>query len=176
MRSRLSLNAEVLPINLWVLSTLEDLAQKAAVWAKRYGLGLIALPEFRSLKSGKEADIDADGEGDEKKVPKEADEEVGEALVVAYLVMGCVTSPPAVKRSSAKHSHSHSYGGPFPGARIHEDTNEIELEECRKKEMERLHKIGIYVPGVEITVDKMVATVWLEDLEIEYINKVFENR
>ncbi|PNY22166.1 Pre-mRNA 3'-end-processing endonuclease polyadenylation factor [Tolypocladium capitatum] len=150
----------------------------------------MTLPEIRNLKSGKEADADADAEGGETKVPEEADEEVG-ALVVVYLAMGCVTvryrthgkielewegnmfndsiadsimgvllnvenSPAAVKRFSAKHSHSHSYGGP-----------ETELEERRKKEMERLHKIGLPVPGVTITVDMMVATVWLEDLEIE---------
>ncbi|PNY24129.1 Endoribonuclease YSH1 [Tolypocladium capitatum] len=58
-----------------------------------------------------------------------------------------------------------------------EDTNsEAELEERRKKEIERLHKIGIPVPGVNIKVDKMVATVWLEDLEIECNNKVFADR
>lgn len=55
-----------------------------------------------------------------------------------------------------------------------EDTNsEAELEERRKKEIERLHKIGIPVPGVNITVDKFVATVWLEDLEIGCNNKMF---
>lgn len=46
----------------------------------------------------------------------------------------------------------------------------------KDKEIERLHKMGIPVPGVLITVDKMVATVWLEDLEVECNNKVFADR
>jgi cleavage and polyadenylation specificity factor subunit 3 len=34
-------------------------------------------------------------------------------------------------------------------------------------ELERLHKAGIPVPGLEIKVDKIVAKVWLETLEVE---------
>ncbi|KAI6778787.1 Endoribonuclease-like protein [Emericellopsis cladophorae] len=48
--------------------------------------------------------------------------------------------------------------------------------ERHQKEIERLHKIGIPVPGVSITVDKMSAKVWLEDLEVECNNKVFADR
>lgn len=51
-----------------------------------------------------------------------------------------------------------------------------ELEILQNKEIERLHKIGIPVPGVEIQVDKMVAKVWLEDLEVECANRVFGDR
>lgn len=51
-----------------------------------------------------------------------------------------------------------------------------ELEALQKQELERLHKIGIPVPGVEIKVDKMVAKVWLEDLEVECANRVFGDR
>lgn len=51
-----------------------------------------------------------------------------------------------------------------------------DTEDRQKKEIERLHKIGIPVPGVKITVDKLVATVWLEDLEVESSNKVFADR
>ncbi|TVY27639.1 Endoribonuclease [Lachnellula hyalina] len=46
----------------------------------------------------------------------------------------------------------------------------------QREELERLHKIGIPVPGVEIKVDKMVAKVWLEDLEVECTNRVFGDR
>lgn len=35
------------------------------------------------------------------------------------------------------------------------------------EELERLHSIGIPVPGVEIRVDHHVAKVWLENLEVE---------
>lgn len=34
-------------------------------------------------------------------------------------------------------------------------------------ELERLHRAGIPVPGLEIKVDKIVAKVWLETLEVE---------
>ena len=56
------------------------------------------------------------------------------------------------------------------------EAKEEELQAKRAKEIERLHKIGIPVPGVCITVDKMRATVWLEDLEVECNNKVFADR
>ncbi|QUC23795.1 uncharacterized protein UV8b_08036 [Ustilaginoidea virens] len=49
-------------------------------------------------------------------------------------------------------------------------------EERQRKEIERLHKLGIPVPGISIKVDKMVATVWLEDLDVQCSNKVFADR
>jgi cleavage and polyadenylation specificity factor subunit 3 len=58
-----------------------------------------------------------------------------------------------------------------------DDEEEERLLELRQKtELERLHKIGIPVPGVTITVDKMVATVWLESLDVECNQKVFADR
>jgi cleavage and polyadenylation specificity factor subunit 3 len=57
-----------------------------------------------------------------------------------------------------------------------QENDESELEEQQKEELERLHKIGIPVPGVEIKVDKWVAKVWLEDLEIECANRAFSDR
>ncbi|CAM1504181.1 Fc.00g017720.m01.CDS01 [Cosmosporella sp. VM-42] len=57
-----------------------------------------------------------------------------------------------------------------------EDGDDTELEQRQQNEIERLHKIGIPVPGVSIKVDKMHATVWLEDLEVECNNKVFADR
>ena len=56
------------------------------------------------------------------------------------------------------------------------EVEQRELEALQQREVERLHKIGIPVPGVEITVDKMVAKVWLEDLEVECANRVFGDR
>lgn len=49
-------------------------------------------------------------------------------------------------------------------------------EERETKEIERLHKLGIPVPGVKVGVDKMSASIWLEDLEVESNNKVFADR
>ncbi|KAI1381630.1 beta-lactamase-like protein [Hypoxylon crocopeplum] len=50
------------------------------------------------------------------------------------------------------------------------------LELRQKAELERLHMIGIPVPGVSVKVDKMVATVWLEDLDVECSHKAFGDR
>lgn len=50
------------------------------------------------------------------------------------------------------------------------------LKEKQERELQRLHKLGIPVPGVRIRVDKMEARVWLEDLEVECGNKVFADR
>jgi cleavage and polyadenylation specificity factor subunit 3 len=57
-----------------------------------------------------------------------------------------------------------------------EEAEEKKLVARRHAELERLHKLGIPVPGVSIKVDKMEATVWLEDLEVECKNKVFADR
>lgn len=68
-----------------------------------------------------------------------------------------------------------------PKARKEEQNGDSEAMDTsedgeKNKEIERLHKMGIPVPGVQITVDKMAATVWLEDLEVECNNKVFADR
>ncbi|KAJ4237369.1 endoribonuclease ysh1, variant 2 [Fusarium solani] len=150
----------------------------------------------------------------------------GIADSVMAVLFSVESSPAAVKRSSAKHSHSHE----LPAANPHhsatpeerlerllwfleaqfgqdnvapvatpklpptpkeeapegkvkdedameEDGDEdSQLEERQRKEIERLHKIGIPVPGVSIKVDRLTATVWLEDLEVECNNKVFADR
>ncbi|KAF4907437.1 Endoribonuclease YSH1 [Colletotrichum viniferum] len=57
-----------------------------------------------------------------------------------------------------------------------EAEQEKKLAARRKAEIERLHKIGIPVPGVKVKVDKMEAVVWLEDLEVECSHKAFADR
>lgn len=66
--------------------------------------------------------------------------------------------------------------GDEDGASEGSEEEERELEALQRREIERLHKIGIPVPGVEIKVDKNVAKVWLEDLEIECSNRMFAER
>jgi cleavage and polyadenylation specificity factor subunit 3 len=71
---------------------------------------------------------------------------------------------------------------PRPPTKASEDAeseaSEDELEALQRHEIERLHKIGIPVPGVEIKFDKFVAKVWLENLEIECSppSKIIEHR
>ncbi|CAI4211578.1 unnamed protein product [Parascedosporium putredinis] len=50
------------------------------------------------------------------------------------------------------------------------------LDARRAAELDRLHKNGIPVPGVEIRLDKLTAKVWLEDLEVECSSRVFADR
>lgn len=57
-----------------------------------------------------------------------------------------------------------------------EGESETQLEARKKAELERLHRIGIPVPGVAIKVDKMNAKVWLENLEVESNHKAFGDR
>jgi cleavage and polyadenylation specificity factor subunit 3 len=66
--------------------------------------------------------------------------------------------------------------GDDDGDEVKKEEDEDGLQARRDEEIRRLHKIGIPVPGVCITVDKMVATVWLEDLGVECNNKVFADR
>ncbi|KAL8687348.1 MAG: hypothetical protein Q9218_006454 [Villophora microphyllina] len=48
-----------------------------------------------------------------------------------------------------------------------DEEEDIDIEDLEAEEMERLHSVGIPVPGVEIAVEKHVAKVWLETLEVE---------
>jgi cleavage and polyadenylation specificity factor subunit 3 len=54
--------------------------------------------------------------------------------------------------------------------------SEGDIKELQDNELDRLHMLGIPVPGIEVKVDKMVAQIWLEDLEVECTNKIFGDR
>ena len=56
------------------------------------------------------------------------------------------------------------------------EITEDDMKELEAEEIERLHSIGIPVPGVEIRVDKYVAKVWLERLEVECTNATLKAR
>lgn len=59
---------------------------------------------------------------------------------------------------------------------LEEEADEDDLEDLEAEEIERLHCIGIPVPGVEIRVDKQVVQVWLETLEVECASNVLKER
>ena len=59
---------------------------------------------------------------------------------------------------------------------ISPEDEEADLLDYEAEEIERLHSIGIPVPGVEIKVDKHVAKVWLETLEVECQYGVLRDR
>ncbi|KAF4553498.1 Endoribonuclease ysh-1-like protein [Elsinoe fawcettii] len=43
-------------------------------------------------------------------------------------------------------------------------------------ELDRLHSLGIPVPGLEVKVERLVAKVWLENLEVECATRSFKDR
>ncbi|PQE16863.1 hypothetical protein CJF30_00003576 [Rutstroemia sp. NJR-2017a BBW] len=129
----------------------------------------------------------------------------GIADAIMAVLFSVESSPAAVKQSSSKHTHSHTHtqtrnlhANLSPTERLERLFMFLEAqfgsdnltpiaeprnssapdadEEYKKNELERLHKIGIPVPGVEIRVDKMMARVWLEDLEVECANRVLGER
>ncbi|RDA93205.1 hypothetical protein CP533_3173 [Ophiocordyceps camponoti-saundersi (nom. inval.)] len=57
-----------------------------------------------------------------------------------------------------------------------EDEDDDDDDDDEKAELARLHALGIPVPGIRISVDRLVATVWLEKLDVECGNKVFADR
>ena len=57
-----------------------------------------------------------------------------------------------------------------------EDEADEDVEDLEAEEIERLHGIGIPVPGVEIKLDKQVVKVWLETLEVECASNVLRER
>lgn len=69
-------------------------------------------------------------------------------------------------------------GGGVDGVKMeeNEEIGEDEMKDLQAEELERLHAVGIPVPGVEIKVDKNVAKVWLETLEVECANGVLRDR
>ena len=57
-----------------------------------------------------------------------------------------------------------------------EELDEERIADLETAELARLQALGIPVPGIEIKVDKHVARVWLEDLEVECANAVMRDR
>ena len=71
---------------------------------------------------------------------------------------------------------TNKHEGGADGASEGSEDEERELDALHQREIQRLLKIGIPVPGVEIRVDKNTAKVWLEDLEIECPNRMLAER
>jgi cleavage and polyadenylation specificity factor subunit 3 len=86
--------------------------------------------------------------------------------------------PPVEQQPKKQESKKDDGEGSDASMELSDDEEEEErrLRERQQVELERLHRLGIPVPGVAIKVDKMEATVWLEDLEVECKNKVFADR
>lgn len=59
---------------------------------------------------------------------------------------------------------------------VNEELSEAEIEEMEASELDRLHGLGIPFPGIEIKVDKHVARIWLETLEVECTYPVLRDR
>jgi len=55
-------------------------------------------------------------------------------------------------------------------------TSAVALNADELAELSRLHALGLPVPGICIRVDKLAATVWLEDLSVECGHAVLRDR
>ena len=65
---------------------------------------------------------------------------------------------------------------PMPNGNADDTNDDTAHEKAIANELARLHDLGIPVPGLEIKVDKMVARLWLERLEVECGNKSLGDR
>ena len=63
-----------------------------------------------------------------------------------------------------------------PGSGESQEDEVGDVAELAAEELDRLHRLGIPVPGLEIQVDKYIAKVWLETLEVECSYAVLRDR
>ncbi len=86
--------------------------------------------------------------------------------------------PITVPRNSTSSSEPSATNGTHASAdgAASTDTTADELSAEDKQEVKRLLHLGIPVPGIEIQVDKWVAKVWLEDLDVECANNPLRAR
>lgn len=78
-----------------------------------------------------------------------------------------------------KVSHQPDTKGPAAGDQEIKDEQsdeEVDIESTQAAERARLAAMGIPVPGLEIRVDKNVAKLWLEHLDVECANAVLRDR
>lgn len=87
-----------------------------------------------------------------------------------------ITKPRLVSGKQFKPMKSESNANGIKHEPSDDETDEDELAEREEAELERLYGVGIPVPGVEIRVDKFVARVWLEMLDVECASTVFGAR
>jgi cleavage and polyadenylation specificity factor subunit 3 len=64
----------------------------------------------------------------------------------------------------------------LPEGAVADMEDSVAVEKAQAVELARLHGLGIPVPGLDITVDKSVAKVWLESLEVECTNRSLGER
>jgi cleavage and polyadenylation specificity factor subunit 3 len=64
----------------------------------------------------------------------------------------------------------------LPEGTVADKEDTVAVEKAQAAELARLHALGIPVPGLLITVDKSVAKVWLEGLEVECANRSLGER
>lgn len=103
----------------------------------------------------------------------DADERLGRLLMMLEAQFGSEISPIEKPRVPADLAIGNTEGDEGTKA---EDINEERIADIESAELDRLHARGIPIPGLEIKVDKHVARVWLENLEVECANAVLRDR
>jgi len=88
-------------------------------------------------------------------------------------------TPISKPRLATTHKDETKSNGEAPAVEGDEGSD-VEAEKARAQaeaaELERLHALGIPVPGLEIKVDKSVALVWLENMEVECSTRSLADR
>ena len=80
----------------------------------------------------------------------------------------------ALNPSNPANTTTNTNGTDTPDAMDTAAATELSAED--KAELNRLHNLGVPVPGVEIKFDRFVARVWLEGLEVECANNALRAR
>ncbi|KAJ5286616.1 Endoribonuclease ysh1 [Penicillium angulare] len=100
----------------------------------------------------------------------DADDRLSRLLMMLEMQFGSEISPIERPRIPADLAT-----GPTDGEQPTE-LDEERVADIESAELERLHALGIPVPGIEIKVDKHVARVWLENLEVECASAILRDR
>ena len=82
-------------------------------------------------------------------------------------------TPPAAKTANEKSNSQPEHKDKLINGK---DDETATMSEQELAEIARLQSMGIPVPGIEIRVDKHVAHIWLEMLEVECSNNVLRDR
>ncbi|KMU72595.1 endoribonuclease ysh1 [Coccidioides immitis] len=90
-----------------------------------------------------------------------------------------ITRPAANAKANGTAGIKAESSAPTPDSEVKQDEPELDeedLDDLEEAELVRLQALGIPVPGIEIKVDKHVARVWLETLEVECSYPVLRDR
>ncbi|TPR11290.1 Sin3 associated polypeptide p18 (SAP18) family protein [Aspergillus niger] len=160
--------------------TLSSASMDLIKWALEGTFGAIeevGKSQQEVVKKGEEDEMDnANGETFKEEA---ADEEIPMGDTQTYLVMGCVLIRyyPRTREVELEWEGNMMNDGVADAVMAVLLTVESSPASVKQAaEISRLHALGIPFPGLEIKVDKHIARIWLEDLEVECANPALRDR